>query len=137
MNFGLFFNSGIGMQPRRLYKALCFVQGMYTLVTALWAIVDINSFMAITGPKTDTWLVKTVAVLLIPFAICFLLGVRSNTDGFLIIVLGLTSAMGLIFIDFYYSMNGTISRIYQADGVLQAIFFLLWIYILARSYRNG
>lgn len=92
--------------------------------------VDIHSFMQITGTKTDIWLVKTVAVLLLPMAICFLLGIRKYRENFIIIILGLTSSIGLAFIDFYYSFNDTISNIYLADGFLQIIFILLWIWLL-------
>ena len=34
-------------------------QGAYYALTALWALVHVRSFQAITGPKTDLWLVKT------------------------------------------------------------------------------
>jgi hypothetical protein len=41
------------------------VQGIYWLVTGVWGLVDIVSFMKVTGPKTDVWLVKTVSVLIV------------------------------------------------------------------------
>jgi hypothetical protein len=41
------------------------VQGWFYLLTGLWAILDIDSFQRVTGPKVDLWLVKTVGVLVI------------------------------------------------------------------------
>jgi hypothetical protein len=42
---------------------LSLVQGAFYAATGLWALVDLDSFMAVTGPKTDHWLVKTVGIL--------------------------------------------------------------------------
>ena len=42
---------------------LALVQGAFYAATGLWALVDLGSFMAVTGPKTDHWLVKTVGIL--------------------------------------------------------------------------
>jgi hypothetical protein len=40
------------------------VQGIYFLVTGIWPLISMRSFLAITGPKTDLWLVKTVGLVL-------------------------------------------------------------------------
>lgn len=34
-----------------VYTVLCFVQGGYTVLTALWALVDIKSFMTVRARK--------------------------------------------------------------------------------------
>src|SRR4051812_41755206 len=39
------------------------VQGAYYLATGVWGLVNLRTFMLVTGPKTDTWLVKSVSVL--------------------------------------------------------------------------
>jgi hypothetical protein len=31
------------------------VQGVYFLLTGVWPIVHLPSFLAVTGPKTDLW----------------------------------------------------------------------------------
>ena len=38
-------------------------QAIYYIATGVWSLVGIRSFQAVTGPKIDTWLVKTVGVL--------------------------------------------------------------------------
>ena len=118
------------MSIRKVYNALCIVQGLYTLLTALWALIHIESFMGVTGPKTDIWLVKTVAAILLSIAVCFLYAPFVQRDHFLVALVGITSSAALASIDFYYTDNNTIKKIYQADGYLQALFFLLWLYLL-------
>ena len=119
------------MRIRKVYNSLSLVQGIYTLLTALWALADIQTFMEVTGPKTDIWLVKTIAVLLLPIAFCFLWGCYFNTDRRLITIIGIMTSAGLAFIDFYYTYNGTIRKIYRADGYLEILFLLIWIYLLS------
>jgi hypothetical protein len=53
------------MFARKLYRVLLWVQGVYTALTSLWGQLNIDSIMAVTGPKTDVWLFKTVSVVLL------------------------------------------------------------------------
>src|SRR5687768_12264116 len=104
---------------KKLYKAVLWTQSLYSLVTAGWALVDIESFMNITGPKTDIWLVKTVSVLLIPISLCFIVSALVKSHPLPVIIMGLTFSAGLASIDFYYTTNETIKWVYAADGVAQ------------------
>ena len=122
--------------PKNFQKILLICQGSYFLLTALWAIVDIDSFMAVTGPKTDIWLVKTVAVLLIPISTSLLLSAVLPSTIWQPVFLGLVSAVVLAVIDFYYSGNNTIDKIYMLDGFLECIFVIGWIYIIMRLCNN-
>ena len=40
------------------------IQAAYVVLTGLWPIVHVRSFTAVTGSKTDLWLVKTVGALI-------------------------------------------------------------------------
>src|SRR5947208_2053294 len=42
---------------------IALIQAVYFLFTGLWPILHIRSFMKVTGPKQDLWLVRTVGVL--------------------------------------------------------------------------
>ena len=97
-----------------------------------------------TGPKTDIWLGKTVAVLLLPISLVFLIGSFMKKERLIIVLVGITSSAGLAFVDFYYTMNKTIKWVYQVDGYIELLFLLLlWIYIsrglyiLDRDRRNA
>jgi hypothetical protein len=40
------------------------IQGIYFFVFGIWPILSMSTFLKITGPKTDLWLVKTVGLIL-------------------------------------------------------------------------
>jgi hypothetical protein len=113
----------------KLYRTILLVQGVYYLITAIWPLIDINSFMVVTGYKTDQWLVKTVGALLIPIALT-LLSLRYLKADFRIgLILGSTSALAFIIIDFYYSVRNSIKDIYQIDGLAEILILLAWLYL--------
>lgn len=116
-----------------LYKWLIWIEGLYCLLTAAWPLLHINSFMAVTGLKTDIWLVKTVSLLILAIAVFLLLQMIHPCPIVPVASLMLTMSAGLAFVDFYYSAQGRISEIYLADGVLQIIFFTAWIYLLVNK----
>src|SRR5688500_16309585 len=96
------------MHKRKVFHTLLWIQGLYTLITAVWPLIHIESFMKVTGPKTDIWLVKTVAVLLVAISVCFISNIFIRTNPLPVILLALSSGAGLIFIDFYYTSNDVI-----------------------------
>ena len=118
--------------PAKIYKLLLWVQGLYTLLTALWGLLDIDSFMVVTGPKTDIWLVKTVSVLLVAIAICMLSALFVSGRSLPVIILAALCNIGLASIDFYYALHGVISNIYMLDGIAEIILLIGWIYVLVK-----
>jgi len=142
---GLLFSCGGWVMPggkwivpmtKTFYSVLSKVQGIYTLITAVWPIADIDSFMEVTGPKTDVWLVKTVAAILIPVGLCFIFASKVKRDFWLIFLLGITTTSALATIDFYYTGVGTISGVYALDGVLQVFFLLCWVILCFRYQKS-
>jgi hypothetical protein len=97
-------------------------QAVYYFITGLWPVVDIISFMRVTGPKTDIWLVKMVGLLTIAISITLLMG---NKQGITIKVLALSAALSYLAIDLYYYFNGTLRVVYLGDAVLESIIILL------------
>lgn len=118
------------MLAQKIYSILLWVQGVYTLLTALWGLADIRSFMRVTGPKTDIWLVKTVSVLLLPITFCFFAALFLNMPFLPVSIVGIMTTAGLAAIDFYYTANRTIKWVYALDGILEILFLLTWIYLL-------
>jgi hypothetical protein len=116
-------------------SCLLLIQGIYWLLTGLWGLIDIHSFMLVTGPKTDVWLVETVSILIIIIALTFLTAVKSREQTMPIILLAITGCIGLAGIDFYYSLNNIISPIYLLDGVVEIFFLIAWAVVLFKS-RN-
>lgn len=109
-------------------NTIAILQGIYWSVTGLWPMIHLSSFLWVTGPKIDIWLLYTVAVLILVIGLVILLaGLRRRVTGE-IKVLGIGSALGLIFIDMYYSLQDVISDIYQYDALAEAGIILLWLW---------
>ena len=145
-----FFSSGCEITPKmtarshneKVFRSLLWVQASYTMITAIWPLVDIDSFIAVTGLKRDVWLVKTVGALLIPIAACLYSFLFIKTDRKPAIILGSLTALAFVCIDFYYAaITDVIADIYLADGVVELIFLAVWIYLIMQrrpirdSYR--
>jgi hypothetical protein len=120
------------MVTLKLYKITLWLQGLYTFLTALWPIVHMESFMEVSGYKTDVWLVKTVSILLLAIAICMLLS-ASSRQNIPVVILALIVAVGMAYVDFYYALNDTIWNIYMADGIIEILFVLSWLFILIKN----
>ena len=45
-------------------ERMAVAQGAFYLATGLWPVLHLRSFEAVTGPKADGWLVKTVGGLI-------------------------------------------------------------------------
>jgi hypothetical protein len=109
---------------------LLVTQASYYFITALWSLIHIDSFMFITGYKTDIWLVKTVGALLIPVSLTLASYIVLQTDQRPAMLLGVLSTLSFIGIDFYYYLRGVISYAYLADGVVQVAILIFWIQII-------
>ena len=119
----------IGKRSRNIILLL---QSMYYLATALWPLIDIDSFMQISGYKNDTWLVKTVSVLILCIGLALIADIPRKAKSFSTVVLAISSGLGLLCVDLFYSLSNVISDIYLADAALQLVFVLLWVFWLLR-----
>jgi hypothetical protein len=106
---------------------IALVQAIYFGLTGLWPIVHIRSFMAVTGPKVDIWLVKTVGVLIVAIAIPLFTSVIHNNVTIDVMLLAIASSLGLTAIDVYYVVRKTISKIYLLDAVAEVILVIAWL----------
>jgi hypothetical protein len=118
------------------YRIVLLIQSIYYFVTALWALIHIRSFMEITGPKTDVWLVKTVAVLLLAIAISFFTSFFLRTIHIPVMTLAIACCLVLLFIDCYYVWNGTISKIYLLDALAEVFLLILWAIIITKHNKR-
>jgi hypothetical protein len=117
----------------KLIQYILVVQGIYYLATGLWGAVDIRSFMIVTGPKTDVWLIKTVSLLLSIAGITYLISAREKQLTIALKVLIPAVAGVLLFIDVYYNFKGIISNVYLVDGFIQFVFVLVWLFHFAKE----
>ena len=125
------------MQPDDFAVGLARVQAAYYVVTGVWPLLDIRSFEAITGPKVDRWLVKTVGVLVSVIGGVLILAGCRRQETPEIPLLAAGSAAGLTAIDVVYSTSGRISKIYLADALAETVLVAAWAYAWFRGRREG
>lgn len=118
---------------RKLYRLLILLQAGYSLLTALWGLFHIESFMAVTGPKVDVWLVKTVCVLLIAISVPLFAFLREKRILLPAVLLGFFTALGLAAIDVYYTAIDRIRWVYLLDAGAELLICLLWVIIYIRT----
>jgi hypothetical protein len=108
------------------FRIAAWVQGGYYLVFGLWSLVDISSFQALTGPKHDLWLVKTVGLLLVVCAAALLSAAFRKDIRLESVIIGGGAALALAAIDVIYVSTGVISPIYLLDAGVEAAFGVFW-----------
>jgi hypothetical protein len=114
-------------------RRLLTFQAAYYCVTGIWPLVHLASFEAVTGPKTDDWLVHTVGLLAV--AIGAALGVAASRDrgrATEVVTLAAAGASAFATIDLWYGLSGRIPPIYLADAGVE-LFLLLGLFLTRRS----
>ena len=104
-------------------RAVLVVQGVYYLITGIWPLVSIATFEAVTGPKTDDWLVQTVGVLAAVIGATLLVGACVVPPAREAVTLSVLSILGFAAVDVVFVLRGTISPIYLADAAIQSVAF--------------
>lgn len=111
-------------------------QGAYFVITGLWPLLGMESFMEATGPKQDTWLVEMVGLLSASIGLTFL--VSSLRERRLPLVLGYAAALSFLAMDLVYVLRGVISRTYLLDAAIQFIFItLVTVFVVSKSRQHN
>lgn len=102
------------------------VQGVYFLLTGVWPLVHVESFLAVTGPKTDLWLVYTVGVLIAVVGVVLLVAARSGRVTPEVALLAVGSAAALTGIDVIFVARHVIPPVYLLDAAAEVLLMLGW-----------
>lgn len=106
---------------------LAWAQAAYFVTTGVWPLVHMPSFLAVTGPKTDLWLVRVVGVLIAVIGSTLAVSAwRRDVDPHAA-WLAAASAAALATVDVYYVARGRISPIYLADAVAEVVLVAGWV----------
>jgi hypothetical protein len=108
-------------------RGIALGQGLFFVAAGLWPVADIRSFERVTGPKQDDWLVKTVGLLIAVTGGALLASAarsRKPPPELALAAAGQSIALGGV--SLYYSLRGTISKVYLADAVTEAGIATLW-----------
>jgi hypothetical protein len=103
------------------------VQGIYFFSTGIWPLVSMSTFLKVTGPKTDLWLVKTVGLILAVIGIVLIVARVNAEINASIVILAIGSALSLAMVEFIYVAKRVISPIYLADAVAELILIGWWV----------
>ncbi|HYE19413.1 MAG TPA: hypothetical protein VEA69_13265 [Tepidisphaeraceae bacterium] len=112
------------------WQYVAWAQAGYFVLTGVWPIVHVRSFMAVTGPKRDVWLVRTLGALISAVGASIttgaLRGGANPSPELLTLAIGSAAALGAA--DVVYVARGTIARIYLADAVAEAVLIGAWVW---------
>lgn len=100
---------------RRALAALA----VYYVVSGAWPLVSMRSFEAVTGPKTDRWLVKTVGALALANGVALAFGAVQDEIADETLVQAACSALAFASIDLVYVARGRIRPAYLGDAALE------------------
>ena len=98
-------------------QQLAKLQGLYYLGSGLWPLLQKKSFLAVTGPKTDWWLVQTVGLLVTCIGAQLCQVSRSAESARELKLLAGTCAASLAGIEVYHVARRTIPPVYLLDAV--------------------
>jgi hypothetical protein len=112
------------------------IQGLIYVVSGGWPLVHLRSFEAVTGPKVDGWLVKTVAGSLVSVGIAELLAARRNEVTMSLAVAGAGVAATLGTVAGYNAATGRIRKIYFGDAAMEAALVIGWALAALRHRRD-
>ena len=115
------------MREKTNQARLAQLQGIAYLITGIWPIIHRRSFEAVTGPKIDFWLARTVGALVGVIGATLLLGSRRSrwVPEFTFLAAG--SALSLAIIDIVGVAVRRISPIYLLDAVGELALVAAWM----------
>lgn len=104
------------------------LQGLYWAIGAAWPVVHMQSFLLVTGPKEELWLVRCLSLLMIVIGAVLLFAAYKHriTPELKWLSAGGTAVMA--FTDFFYVIDGTLPPIYLLDGLAELLLFALWLW---------
>ena len=98
------------------------IQACYYVATGVWPLLHRRSFEAVTGPKVDFWLVRTVGVTVAAIGVGLALSTGRGRLSEELRVTAVLAAAGLGAIDTVYVARRRISPVYLLDAVAEAVF---------------
>lgn len=115
---------------------LAAIHGFYYLVTGIWPVLHIDSFMAVTGPKADIWLVRTVGMLAFFIGTGLIAAAIKKQVTLPLFLIAAGSALGFILIDVFYVWHDVILAVYLADALIELILLIYWLVLMFKPRQQ-
>lgn len=126
-----------GRDPLRRYRLLARAQGTLNVLGGAWPLLHLRGFEAVFGPKEDTWLVHTVAGLLVANGWAQLRAASADAGLARARDLGLGTALTLLAVDVVYVSRGCLRWTYLLDAAVEAAWVVGWSAAPDRGVRVG
>jgi hypothetical protein len=120
-----------------LGRWLAGLQGFYYLATGVWPIVHIDSFMWVTGPKVDLWLVRMFGVVLAAVSLVFLDAAARSSVRREVVLLACAVGIAIAVGETIFVAIGQISGVYLIDAAIHGVLLIGWGAYAARQGRGG
>lgn len=128
-----------------LARGVAALQGLYYLATGVWPLVSMETFLAITGDKTDHlqsphltlydhWLLVTVSVLIIAIGLPLLVAAWRGPSAEAV-TLAIGSILALTGIDVVYVARHVIPRVYLLDALAEVVLLGGWLTAAVQAGR--
>jgi hypothetical protein len=124
------------MPPTEEAVRLARLQAIFYVVTGVWPFVSMRTFEAVTGPKVDRWLVKTVGALVAVIGCALALASRRRQLAPEVVLVAAGSAAALAAIDTVYVARRRISPVYLLDAAAEIALAAAWGRCWWRSPRR-
>jgi putative copper export protein len=125
------------MKSTRLIRLLALAHGTYLLIGGLWPLIDLPGFEAVTGPKQENWLVRSVAGLLLVAALILLTQLRKPRMEASAIAMAMGASLTLAMVGIITAASGIISTVYFMDGIIHVLFVACWCAAIVRAVWQG
>lgn len=124
----------MGVSTFEAWTWIAWAQGVFYFTTGIWPILHMPSFVAVTGPKADTWLVRTVGAVLAVIGFVCMHAAWSAQVSSSIALLGALSALALTIVDLRYVSVRRISKVYLLDALAETAIIAAWAWPVAAYY---
>ena len=125
------------MPPTDEAVRLARLQAIFYVVTGVWPFVSMRTFEAVTGPKVDRWLVKTVGALVAIIGCALAPVSRRRQLAPEIVLVAAGSAAALATIDTVYVARRRISPVYLLDAVAEIALVACWARLWSRGSADS
>jgi len=123
-------------RPEIWLNRAAMVQGLLYFVTGIWPLVHLRSFIWVTGPKTDLWLVQTVGALLAAIGFVLWRAGQRNRVAAEVAMLGAGIAGVLATCDIVFVTGHVIGPIYLLDAAAELLIVGAWAACAALSRKS-
>src|SRR3954468_18323708 len=121
-----------GADDRSLPPSPVLVQAAYLIATGAWPLVHYRSFEAVTGPKTDAWIVQTVGAAAVVLGLAAAISDRERS---LVLSVGSTLAFGVT--EAPPALRGRLPKVYQLDAGFESALTCLPVRSVSRGRRDA